>query len=158
MHFFGARTRQAVIKTIAVVYELMKRTQEMLFADWVQQYKAFFVPIQEPAFAWPFENSLMRVSTQGLFHPCLKAFVAPFLPAWLTAPVSLRMHLPWLCSGLLQIDLLKGSLTENFFKHNYCHACHTRFWRLLSFTILAPVVQTLDSAIYRIIHYPADNY
>ena len=28
----------------------------------------------------------MRVGTQGLFHPCLKTFVAPFLPARLTAP------------------------------------------------------------------------
>ena len=36
---------------IPVVYELTKRTQEKLFADWAQQYKAFFVPNQEPAFA-----------------------------------------------------------------------------------------------------------
>ena len=27
---------------IAVVYEHTKRTQEILFADWVQSYKAFF--------------------------------------------------------------------------------------------------------------------
>ena len=32
-------------------------------------------------------------------------------------------------SGLLQKDLFKGgwSLAKNFFKPNYCHACHTRF-------------------------------
>ena len=32
-------------------------------------------------------------------------------------------------SGLLQKDLFKGgwSLSEMFFKQNYCHACHTRF-------------------------------
>ena len=33
------------------LYELTKRTQEMLFADWAQYLKAFFVPNQEPAFA-----------------------------------------------------------------------------------------------------------
>ena len=31
--------RQAVIESKAVVYELTKRTQEMLFADWAQQLK-----------------------------------------------------------------------------------------------------------------------
>ena len=36
VHFFGAWARQAVIETIAVVYELTKRTQEKLFADWAQ--------------------------------------------------------------------------------------------------------------------------
>ena len=33
----------------------------------------------------------MRVGTQGLFRLCLKTFVAPFLPARLTAPGSPRM-------------------------------------------------------------------
>ena len=33
VHFFSAWARQAVIQSIAVVYELTKRTQEMLFAD-----------------------------------------------------------------------------------------------------------------------------
>ena len=36
---------------IAVVYELTKVTQEKLFGDWAQEYKAFFVPDQELAFA-----------------------------------------------------------------------------------------------------------
>ena len=40
-----------IIPVVAVVCELTKRTQEKLFADWAQQYKAFFVPNQEPAFA-----------------------------------------------------------------------------------------------------------
>ena len=47
---------------------------------------------QEPAFAWPFGNGPVRVGTQGLFRPCLKTFVAPFLPARLTAPGSPRMR------------------------------------------------------------------
>ena len=34
----------------------------------------------------------MRVGTQGLFRLCLKTFVAPFLPARLTAPGSPRMN------------------------------------------------------------------
>ena len=36
VYFFGAWARQAVIETIAVVYELTKRTQEKLFGDWAQ--------------------------------------------------------------------------------------------------------------------------
>ena len=34
----------------------------------------------------------MRVGTQGLFRPYLKAFVPPFLPTRLTAPGSPRME------------------------------------------------------------------
>ena len=36
LHIFGVWARQAMIELIAVVYELTKRTQEMLFADWAQ--------------------------------------------------------------------------------------------------------------------------
>ena len=36
VHFFSAWARQAVIETIAVVYELTKRIREKLFADWAQ--------------------------------------------------------------------------------------------------------------------------
>ena len=36
VHFFGAWARQSMIESIAVVYELTKRTQEMLFAEWAQ--------------------------------------------------------------------------------------------------------------------------
>ena len=39
------------------------------------------------AFAWPSGNGPVRVS-------CLKPFVAPFLPTWLTAPGSPRMSSP----------------------------------------------------------------
>ena len=43
MHSFGAwaRTRQAVIKTIAVMYKLTKRTQELLFANSTHNTKHF---------------------------------------------------------------------------------------------------------------------
>ena len=43
----------------------------------------FFVPNQEPAFAWPFGNGLVRVNTQGVFCPCspmLKTFHHTFSP------------------------------------------------------------------------------
>ena len=50
------------------------------------------MPNQEPAVAWPFGNGPVRVGTQGLFRPCLKTFVAPVLPARLTAPGSPRME------------------------------------------------------------------
>ena len=49
------------------------------------------MPNQEPAFTWPFGNGPVRVGTQGLFRLFLKTFVAPFLPARLTAPGSPRM-------------------------------------------------------------------
>ena len=95
VHFFGAWARQAVIESIAVVYELTKRTQEKLFADWAQLHKAFFVPNQKPASAWIFGNSSERVGTRGLFRPYLKTFLPPFLPTRLTAPGSPRM----VCTG-----------------------------------------------------------
>ena len=40
-----------MIETIAVVYELTKRTQEKLFADLGTIIEAFFVPNQKPGSA-----------------------------------------------------------------------------------------------------------
>ena len=92
-------------KTIAVVYELTKRTQEKLFADWAQQYKAFFVPNQVQVSASIFGNSSVRVGTQGLFRLYLKTFVPPFLPTRLTALGSPRMaKYGSCCSGLWATD------------------------------------------------------
>ena len=51
------------------------------------------MPNQQPASAWIFGNSLVRVGTQGLFRPYLKTFVPPFLPTRLTAPRSPRMSI-----------------------------------------------------------------
>ena len=51
------------------------------------------MPNQEPASAWIFGNSSVRVGTQGLFRPYLKTFVAPFLPTRLAVPGSPRMDL-----------------------------------------------------------------
>ena len=61
-------------KTIAVVYELTKRTQEKLFADWAQQYKAFFVPNQVQVSASIFGNSSVRVENPGALSPVLENF------------------------------------------------------------------------------------
>ena len=51
------------------------------------------MPNQEPASAWIFGNSSVRVGTQGLFHPYLKTLFPPFLPTRLTASGSPRMQL-----------------------------------------------------------------
>ena len=68
-----------------------EKSQAMLFAGCAQKYKAFFVPNQEPAFAWLFGNGPVRVGTQGIFRPFLKTFVGPFLSTRLTTPGSPRM-------------------------------------------------------------------
>jgi len=59
--------------------------------DAINNTKHFFVPNQEPAFSLLFGNGPVRVGTQGLFRPCLKTFIPPFLPTRLTAPGSRRM-------------------------------------------------------------------
>ena len=46
VHFFGARARQGVIETIAVVYELLKRTQEMCSPIGHNNTKHFLCPIR----------------------------------------------------------------------------------------------------------------
>ena len=51
--------------------------------------QTIFVPNKDAAFASPFGNGPMRVGTQGLFRPCLKTFVAPFLLARLSASLCL---------------------------------------------------------------------
>ena len=90
VHFFGARARQAVIETKAVVYELTKRTQEKLFADWAQLYKAFFGAQSGAGIRLNFGNSTVRVGTQGLFFArTWKLSSRPFSrPNWL--PLGLR--------------------------------------------------------------------
>ena len=40
--------------------------------------KDFFYPNQEPAFAKPFGNGVVRLGSQGLFPQFLKTFVASF--------------------------------------------------------------------------------
>ena len=54
--------------------------------------QSIFVPNQEPASAWIFGHSSVRVGIQGLFCPYLKTFAPPFLPTRLTAPGSSRMR------------------------------------------------------------------
>ena len=55
----------------------------------------------------------MRVGTQGLFRMCLKTFVAPFLPARLTAPGSPRM--PNAVKRCKSFPLFKVTLTTTAF-------------------------------------------
>ena len=87
VHFFGAWARQVNSRHV--------RTHKKNSGDAVRRLgkiiQSIFVPNQEPEFAWPFGNGPVRVGTQGLFRPCLKTFVAPFLPVRLTAPGSPSM-------------------------------------------------------------------
>ena len=59
----------------------------------------------------------MRVSTQGLFRLCLKTFVAPFLPARLTAPGSPRMILLRPCDEELLSMIGEANARQNTNNH-----------------------------------------
>ena len=134
VHFSGAWARQAVIETIAVVYELTKKTQEKLFADWAQLYKVFFVQNEEPASAWIFGNSSVRIGTQGFFCPNLKTFVTSFFLTRLTAPGSPS---GFLCALVLiwpfyrRVRYSVGRSTLSCY-----HGVHGQRWRAFSDTIL----------------------
>ena len=80
------------------------------------------MPNQEPAFTWPFGNGPVRVGTQGLFRLCLKTFIAPFLPARLTAPGSPRMGLPYVI-GKPQIIHHKIATSKNVGNKNVTENC-----------------------------------
>ena len=92
VHFFGEQIGQVWQDNSHCVRTHEKNSESAVCRlDTIIQIKAFFVPNQEPAFGGLFGNGLVRVGTQGLFRPCLKTFVAVFLPTRLTAPGSLRM-------------------------------------------------------------------
>ena len=78
-------------EAIAVVYELTKRTQEKLFADWAQCTKHFLRPIRSRHRLEFLEIVRVKVGTQGLFRLYLKTFVPPFLLTRQTALGSPRM-------------------------------------------------------------------
>ena len=86
MHNLGERTGQEQYSTTRQSSPV--RTHEKNSGDAVRRLgtiiQSIFVPNQEPAFAWPFGNALVRVGTQGLFRPCLKLSSRPFSrPDWL---------------------------------------------------------------------------
>ena len=89
VHFFGALARQAVIETIAVVYEHRKRTQEMCSPIRHNNTKQFFAPNQEPASAWILEmvrwESVPRGSSALTWKLSFRLFSRP---DWL--PLGLR--------------------------------------------------------------------
>ena len=92
VHFFGEQTRQVWWDNSHHVQTHEKNSgHAVCWLDTIIQIKSFFVPSQEPAFGGLFGNGLVRVGTQGFFHPCLKTFVAAFLSTRLTALGSLRM-------------------------------------------------------------------
>ena len=55
-------------------------------------------------------------------------------------------------SGLFQKDMFKArwSLVENVFKHNYCHACHTRFAIMLRKFIIRPSLDPKLSLFWQV--------
>ena len=72
------------------------------------------MPNQEPASAWIFGNSSVRVSTQELFRLYLKTFVPPFLPIRLTArSPRMRFFLP-----LEQSRVFARLLVGNYLGHD----------------------------------------
>ena len=94
--------------------------------------QTLFVPNQEPASAWIFGNSSVRVGTQGLFYPYLKTFRPAFSPdpEWL--PLGLRgweglgclRHLERFEEGMTRQSKAKRGYFPKFlnFKINF-------FWR-----------------------------
>ena len=90
------QTSKAIWRTNDLLYFLHVRTHETdseiccsLMGH--NNTKDFFVPNQEPAFAKPLGNGLVRVGTQQLIRLFLKTFVAPFPSTQLTVPGSPTM-------------------------------------------------------------------
>ena len=108
------------------------------------------MPNQEPASAWMFGNSSVRVGTQGLFRQYLKTFVPPFLLTRLTAPGSPRMvagqHLVKTCKQkeYFQMRLCSSIASQCRAKNTFCHKTsnfkatrysRSRSWILLTFVL-----------------------
>ena len=95
VHFFGAWTRQAVIKTIAIVYDSRKELRRNCSSIGHNNAKHFLCPIRS---RHPLEFLEIvwweLVPMPGLsFCPYLKTFLPSFLLTQLTAPGSRRMIL-----------------------------------------------------------------
>ena len=58
----------------------------------------------------------------GALPPALENFCRTFSPSPTDCPWVSKDALNMTVFWSLQKDLLQGSLTENFLKHNYCHA------------------------------------
>ena len=105
------------------------------------------LPLKREILAWIKEKSLTPWLTWGnVYHGSLlsgslakgrqkdktagKMFVCDKRKWVINCEFCRDRHLPIKCSGLLgNWDVVKWrwSLAENFFKLNYCHACHTKF-------------------------------
>ena len=91
MHFFGAWARQAVIETIAVVYELTKRTRKKLLCSPIghNNTKHFWCPIRSRHPLECLEIVRWESVPRGAFAPTWKLSSCPFSrPNWL--PLGLR--------------------------------------------------------------------
>ena len=91
----------SLLGTKNALYYCAQSANSISWVLFVNSYTAAIVSSQLPGsfpslcvqgkIAWPFRNGPVRVGTQGLFRPCLKTFVAPFLQVRLTVPGSPRM-------------------------------------------------------------------
>ena len=104
MHFFGAWARQAVIETIAVVYEHTKRTQEMCSPIGHNNTKHFLCPIRSQHSLDHLEmvrwESVPRGSSARAWKLSLRLVSQP---DWL--PLGLW---GWLLISLLAFDKVNG--------------------------------------------------
>ena len=110
------------------------------------------MPNKEPACAWIFGNSSVRVVTQGLFGPYLNTFVPPSLPTRLTALGSPRMAravttaLICLNSGLLLLLLFSVGFSESeVFGVSWVSRWVNVIFKWKPFTVLLKIGFEIDS-------------
>ena len=105
------------------------------------------MPNQEPASAWMFGNSSVRVGTQGLFRPYLKTFVPPFLLTRLTAPGSPRM--------VAGQHLVKTCKQKEYFQWDFVQALLLNAERKILFVIKVQTSKQQDTPNFRsaILHW-----
>ena len=82
---------------IAIVYEHMKRTQEMLFADWAQSYKGFFCAQSGAGIRLNFWKCFAKSWYPGAHSPVLENFrhafsLDPTDCPWVSEDAWIQVH------------------------------------------------------------------
>ena len=93
VHFFGAWARQAVIETIAVVYEHTKRTQEMCSPIGQNNTKHFLCPSRSCI-----RLNFWKRSGESRYPGALSPVLENFRPAFSPDPTDC----PWISEDVLQ--------------------------------------------------------
>ena len=124
-HKLGERTGRVWRKNSRRVWTHEKNSGETVRRlGTIKAYKAFFVPNQEPASAWIFGNSSVRVGNQGLFRRYLKLSFRLFSrPDWL--PLGFREWVTRLlinkccsCLCLTKLKLVEQNRSHLYYCHN----------------------------------------